>query len=314
MIEETIWAERYRPKTIDECILPEKTKEEFKQYVKNADFPNLIMSGPAGIGKTTLAKALVTEIGGDFIVINASMNGNIDTLRNDIQSFASSISFSGGIKAVIFDEADYLTPNTQAALRGFMQEFSKNCRFIFTCNFKNRILEPIRESRCVDVNFKISREQRPELAKQFVIRACKILDENNIDYDKKAVGAVVLKYFPDFRKVLVELQRYAVHGQIDSGILSNLSEQGMKQLIGYLANKEFTNMRKWVAENHTGDSIELFRQLYDTAHYYMDKASVPQLVLIISKYQYQEAFVADKEINLAACLTELMIECRFTNV
>lgn len=314
MIENALWAERYRPKTVDECILPAKIKEEFKKYVDNKDFPHLLCSGSAGAGKTSICKALVNEIGGDYIVINASLNGNIDTLRNEIQSFASSVSFTGGIKAVIFDEADHLTPAAQMALRGMMEEYSKNCRFIFTCNFKNRIIEPIRDSRCVEVDFKIPREMRPELAKQFVKRAYMILEENDVKYDKQAVGAVVLKYFPDFRKVLNELQRYSVHGEIDSGILANLSEAGIKQLVGYLSDRDFTNMRKWVAENHTGDSVELIRTLYDNASKYMEKPSIPQAIITMAKYQYQEAFVADKEINLVACLTELMVDVRWQSV
>lgn len=314
MIEESIWSERYRPQTIDECILPEKVKKEFKKYVEEKDFPHLILSGKSGIGKTTVAKALVKEIGGDYILINASLNGNIDTLRNEIQSFASSISFSGGIKAVIFDEADYLSNATQPALRGFMEEFGGNCRFIFTCNYKNRIIQPIRESRCVDVDFTVTKDLRPQLAKQFVDRACMILTDNNIEYDKKAVGGVVVKFFPDFRKILNELQRYSRSGKIDTGVLTNLSEQSVKSLVNYLRDRDFTNMRKWVAENHSGDGTEFFRTFYDSASSFVEKASIPQLILHISKYQYQEAFVADKEINLAAFLTEVMVDCRFLDV
>lgn len=311
MIDDAIWSERHRPLTIDECILPESIKTEFNKYVEQGDFPHLICAGPPGTGKTTISKALVNQLDGDYIIINASLNGNIDTLRNEIQSFASSISFSGGLKVIIFDEADYLTANSQAALRGMMQEYSKNCRFIFTCNFPNRIMEPIRESRCVEVDFKIPKEERPKLAKEFVNRACNILDQHDVPYDKKVVGAVVVKYFPDYRKVLNELQRYSTHGQIDSGMLTNMSEANFNLLIGYLKERDFTNMRKWVGENFTGDSVEIFRTLYDSANKHLEKASIPQLVITLAKYQHMEASVADKEINLTACLTELMVDCRY---
>lgn len=311
MLEEFLWVEAYRPKTVQDTILPEALKATFQEFVNQGNIPNLLLSGSAGCGKTTIARAMLEELGCDYIVINGSMNGNIDTLRNDIKSFASSVSLSGGRKYVILDEADYLNANsTQPALRNFMEEFSKNCGFILTCNFKNRIIEPL-QSRCSVIDFKISKKEMPVLAMQFMKRVAGILDKQGIEYDKAVVAEVIKKHFPDWRRVLNELQRYSATGRIDSGMLSNLPEASFKSLIGFLKERDFTSMRKWVGENIDSDSVAIFRTLYDTASEYMDKNSVPQLVLILAKYQYQAAFVADHEINLVSCLTEIMIECKF---
>lgn len=311
MLEEFLWVEAYRPKTVQETILPESLKATFQEFVNQGNIPNLLLAGSAGCGKTTIARAMLEELGCDYIVINGSMNGNIDTLRNDIKSFASSVSLTGGRKYVILDEADYLNANsTQPALRNFMEEFSKNCGFILTCNFKNRIIEPL-QSRCAVVDFKISKKEMPALALQFMKRVAIILDKQGIEYDKAVVAEVIKKHFPDWRRVLNELQRYSATGRIDSGMLSNMQEATFKSLIGFLKDREFTAMRKWVGENIDTDSVAIFRTLYDTASEYMEKNSVPQLVIILAKYQYQAAFVADHEINLVSCLTEIMIECKF---
>ncbi len=311
MLEEFLWVEAYRPKTVQETILPESLKATFQEFVNQGNIPNLLLSGSAGCGKTTIARAMLEELGCDYIVINGSMNGNIDTLRNDIKSFASSVSLTGGRKYVILDEADYLNANsTQPALRNFMEEFSKNCGFILTCNFKNRIIEPL-QSRCSVIDFKISKKEMPALAMQFMKRVAGILDKQGIEYDKAVVAEVIKKHFPDWRRVLNELQRYSATGRIDSGMLSNMQEATFKSLVGFLKERDFTSMRKWVGENIDTDSVAIFRTLYDTAYEHMEKNSVPQLVIILAKYQYQAAFVADHEINLVSCLTEIMIECKF---
>lgn len=311
MLEEFLWVEAYRPKTVQETILPESLKATFQEFVNQGNIPNLLLSGTAGVGKTTIARAMLEELGCDYIVINGSMNGNIDTLRNDIKSFASSVSLTGGRKYVILDEADYLNANsTQPALRNFMEEFSKNCGFILTCNFKNRIIEPL-QSRCSVIDFKISKKEMPALALQFMKRAAGILDSQNIEYDKAVVAEVIKKHFPDWRRTLNELQRYSATGRIDSGMLSNMQEATFKSLITNLKERDFTSMRKWVGENIDTDSTAIFRTLYDTASEHMEKNSIPQLVIILAKYQYQAAFVADHEINLVSCLTEVMIECKF---
>ena len=311
MLEEFLWVEAYRPKTVQDTILPEALKATFQEFVNQGNIPNLLLSGPAGCGKTTIARAMLEELGCDYIVINGSMNGNIDTLRNDIKSFASSVSLSGGRKYVILDEADYLNANsTQPALRNFMEEFSKNCGFILTCNFKNRIIEPL-QSRCSVIDFKISKKEMPQLALQFMKRVAGILDQRGVEYDKAVVAEVIKKHFPDWRRVLNELQRYSATGRIDSGMLANLQEASFKSLIGFLKDRDFTSMRKWVGENIDSDSTAIFRALYDSAYEHMEKNSVPQLVIILAKYQYQAAFVADHEINLVSCLTAFMIECKF---
>ena len=310
-MEEFLWVESYRPKTIEDCILPEGLKQTFRQFVVNGEIPNLLLTGGPGIGKTTVAKAMLEQIGCDYIIINGSMNGNIDTLRNDIQQFASSVSFTGGRKYVILDEADYLNANsTQPALRNFMEEFSRNCGFILTCNFKNRIIEPL-HSRCSVVEFKINKSDYPKLAAQFFKRTCKILETENVTYDKAVVADLVSKHMPDWRRVLNELQRYSVNGTIDSGIFVNLSDESFKSLVSFVKAKNFGEVRKWVGENSDSDSIGVFRKFYDQAYQYVKPISIPELVLIISKYQYQAAFVEDHEINLTAFLTETMMNIEF---
>ena len=269
------------------------------------------MSGSAGCGKTTVARAMLEELGCDYIVINGSLNGNIDMLRNEIMQFASSVSLMGGRKYVILDEADYLNPNsTQPALRNFMEEFSRNCGFILTCNFKNRIIEPL-QSRCSVVEFKIKKTDLPALASQMMKRLMHILDTESVVYDKAVLAELIKKHYPDWRRVINELQRYSATGKIDSGLLANITESSYKDLIRFLKEKDFTNTRKWVAENIDTDATAIFRTLYDTASMYVSKNSVPGLVLILAKYQYQSAFVADHEINLMACLTEMMIEMEY---
>ena len=306
-----LWVERYRPKTIQDTILPEDLKKVFQQFVDQKNIPNLILSGTAGVGKTTVAKAMCEELGCDYIIINGSMNGNIDTLRNDISRFASSVSLSGGRKMVILDEADYLNAqSTQPALRNFMEEFSANCGFILTCNFVDRIIEPL-HSRCSVVKFRIRKSELPELAKQFLRRVCGILDNEGVTYDKSAVVEVIKKHFPDWRRVINELQHYSATGAIDSGILRNFSDDSLNKLIGYMKDKNFTAVRKWVAESDM-DTNEFFRAFYDKAENYLVAGSIPMLVLHLAKYQYQNSFAADPEINLVACLTEIMADCTFT--
>lgn len=310
-MDEFLWVEKYRPKTINDCILPEGLKQTFSSFIDSGNIPNLLLTGSAGVGKTTVAKAMLEQIGADYIVINGSMNGNIDTLRNDIQQFASTISFSGGRKYVILDEADYLNANsTQPALRNFMEEFSRNCGFILTCNFKHRIIEPL-HSRCSVVDFKISKDDLPRLAVQFFKRTVGILSKEGVEYDKAVVAELINKHVPDWRRVLNELQRYSVNGKIDSGIFVNLQDENLKTLIGYIKAKNFGEMRKWVGENSDTDSAQLFRKFYDQAYTYIKPASIPELVVLIAKYQYQAAFVADPEINTAAFLTEIMVSLEF---
>jgi len=305
-----LWVERYRPKTIDDCILPSSIKKTFKEFVKNNELPNLLLSGGAGIGKTTVARALCEELNTDYMIINGSEESGIDVLRTKIKSFASTVSLSGNRKVVILDEADYLNPqSTQPALRGFIEEFHKNCRFIFTCNFKNRIIEPL-HSRCSVVDFKIN-GNRQKLAGKLLDRCVNILNENEITFDKKVVAELIMKHFPDNRRVLNELQRYSVSGQIDSGILVNLSEVNMKELTLHLKEKEFTKVREWVVNNIDNDPTKIFRKIYDTLYTYLEPNTIPAAVIILGEYQYKSAFVADQEINLLACLTEIMTQCKF---
>ena len=311
MLEEYLWVEKYRPKTVDDCVLPNDLKQTFQTFVDQENVPNLLLSGGPGVGKTSVAKAMLDELDSDYIVINGSLSGNIDTLRNDIMQFASSVSFSGGRKYVILDEADYLNPqSTQPALRNFMEEFSKNCGFILTCNFKNRIIEPL-HSRCSVIDFKIPTNQKPKIAAGFFKRTCKILEENNIQYDQKVVAELVQKHFPDWRRVLNELQRYSVSGNIDSGLLTSLTDESFKALLSYLKTKNFTEMRKWVGLNSDNESTSLFRSIYENCSTYVEPNSIPQVVLILADYQYKSAFVADQEINLVACLTEMMAEIKW---
>lgn len=312
MLDQFLWVEKYRPKAISDTILPADLKATFQQFVDQKNIPNLILSGSAGVGKTTVARAMLEELECDYIVINGSMNGNIDTLRNEIQNFASSVSFTGGRKYVILDEADYLNPNsTQPALRNFMEEFSRNCGFILTCNFKNRIIEPL-HSRCSVIDFKIGKKDMTKLAGQFFKRTQTILKQEGIDFDPAVVAEVIQKHFPDWRRVLNELQRYSATGAIDAGILANMQETSIRELTNLMRDKDYTGMRNWVHNNLDTDINGLYRQFYDTAVDFMDKGTVPLLVMLIAKYQYQQAFAADPEINFMAFLTETLIECQFT--
>jgi DNA polymerase III delta prime subunit len=311
MLEEFLWVEKYRPKKIEDTILPAELKETFQQFVNQENIPNLLLNGPAGCGKTTVARAMLEELGCDYIIINGSMNGNIDTLRNEIKNFASAVSLSGGRKYVILDEADYLNANsTQPALRNFMEEYSKNCGFILTCNFKNRIIDPL-HSRCTVIDFKIKKSELPTLATQMMKRLTGILIKENIEFDKAVVAEVLKKHFPDWRRVINELQRYSATGKIDSGILVNLQEVSLKELMNLLKGRDFTNMRKWVGENIDNDADVIYRKIFDQANQYLTTSSVPMVVLIIGKYQYQHAFAADTEINLVCCLTEIMMEAEW---
>lgn len=311
MLEDFLWVEKYRPRSISEVILPADLKKTFQTFVEQENIPNLLLTGRAGMGKTTIARAMMEELGCNYMIINGSLYGNIDTLRTEIVAFASSVSLTGGRKYVILDEADYLNPNsTQPALRNFMEEYSKNCGFILTCNYKNRII-PELHSRCSIVEFKITQQDKPELASVFYKRVMDILKKEGVDSDPKAVAEVVKKYFPDFRRVLNELQRYSAMGKIDTGILSSFQDEKLKELTEMLKDKNFTGIRKWAGENLDIDSTTFFRKLYDTASVYLKPSSIPQMVLIIADYQYKAAFVADQEVNIVACLTELMVECEF---
>jgi DNA polymerase III delta prime subunit len=311
MNEEFLWVEKYRPKTIDDTILPVDLKATFQQFVDQKNIPNLILSGSAGVGKTTVARAMLEQLGCDYIVINGSMNGNIDTLRNEILNFASSVSLSGGRKYVILDEADYLNANsTQPALRNFMEEFSRNCGFILTCNFKNRIIEPL-HSRCSVVDFKISKKDMAKLAMQFMKRVNFILNTESVNYESSVVAEVIQKHFPDWRRVLNELQRYSVTGSIDSGILANMQETSIRELIALMKDKNFTEVRKWVKNNLDTDVNVLYNEFYDSASQYFTPDSVPMLVLHIATYQYQNAFSANPEINFSAFCAHVMFDLEF---
>ena len=309
-MKDFIWVEAYRPKKVSDAILPQELKQTFQQFVDNGNVPNLLLTGRAGIGKTTIAKAMLEEIGADYITINGSMNGNIDTLRVEISNFASSVSFTGGRKYVILDEADYLNANsTQPALRNFMEEFSKNCGFILTCNFKNRIIEPL-HSRCSIVEFNIPKKEKASVAGDFFKRVCSILEKENVEYDKRSVAALVQNYFPDWRRCLNELQRYSATGRIDAGILTNTSEQTFDGLFSLLKDKNFTGVRKWVGENNDIDSSVLYRKLYDMIPTKVKSTqAIANAIIILAEYQYKEAFVADSEVNRVAALATIMAEC-----
>ena len=310
MTSQILWVEEYRPQKIKDCILPKSIKDTFLEFVKKNELPNLLLSGGAGVGKTTVARALCEELKRDYIIINGSEESGIDVLRTKIKSFASTVSLQGGQKVVILDEADYLNPqSTQPALRGFIEEFHKNCRFIFTCNFKNRIIEPL-HSRCSVIEFKIN-GGRKKLAGQLLDRCAVILAEQNVKYDGKVVAELIIKHFPDNRRVLNELQRYSVSGEIDSGILINLSEVNMKELALHLKEKEFSQVRKWVVDNIDNDPTKIFRKIYDNLYDNLTPATIPPAVILLGEYQYKSAFVADQEINLLACLTEIMSQCQF---
>ena len=311
MSNDFLWVEKYRPQTIEDTILQPKFKKVFHEIVKSGELPNMLFTGTAGLGKTTVAKALCNELSLDYILINGSEEGNIDTLRTKIKQFASSVSLQGGYKVVILDEADYLNPqSTQPALRGFIEEFANNCRFILTCNFKNRIIEPL-HSRCSVYEFNTTKKDMAALSAEFMNRAIKILETENIEYDKQAIASLIMKFAPDWRRVLNELQRYSIGGKIDAGILLNLTEKNFDSLFESLKTKDFKKMRAWVVNNIDTDASSIFRGIYDRMSDRIKPHSIPQLVLILAEYQYKNAFVADHELNVVACLTEVMANVEF---
>ena len=309
-MEHLLLTEKYRPKKIADCILPERLKTPFQEYVNQNNIPNLLLAGGAGVGKTTVAKAMCEEIGCDYLVINGSDESGIDTFRVKIKNFASSMSLAGGRKVIIIDEADYLNPNsTQPALRNAIEEFAGNCSFIFTCNFKNRIIDPL-HSRCAVIDFALKNNEKAQMATQFFKRIQSILRSENIEYEDKVVVELVKKHFPDFRRVINELQRYSQFGKIDSGILTHIVEVSIGYIVKYIKEKDFGAIRKWVASNDV-DAAVFFRKLYDNLYDVLKPQSIPQAVIILADYQYKQAFVADQEINTVACLTELMVGCEF---
>ena len=313
MNDEFLWVEKYRPKTIEECILPESIKKTFLDFLDKGEVPNLLLAGPAGCGKTTVAKALCNQLGVDVYVINGSDEGRfLDTVRNNAKNFASTVSFSSQSKhkVIIIDEADNTTPDVQLLLRASIEEFSNNCRFIFTCNYKNKIIEPL-HSRCAVIEFGIKGKQKQEIATCFFKRLNTILEQERIETDKKVLAQLINKHFPDWRRVLNECQRYAVGGKIDSGILATFSDVAVNDLVKNLKEKNFPQVRKWVVDNLDNDTSVLLRRIYDSLYESLVPSTIPAAVLIIAKYQYQIAFVADQEINLLACLTEIMVECKF---
>tara|TARA_B100000427_G_scaffold225807_1_gene189376 strand:- start:2430 stop:3377 length:948 start_codon:yes stop_codon:yes gene_type:complete len=308
-----LWVEKYRPQSIEDCILPEETKKIFQGFVEQGAIPNLLLSGGAGIGKTTVAKALCDQLGVDSYVINGSDEGRfLDTIRNQAKTFASTVSLTSDSnhKVIIVDEADNTTPDVQLLLRASIEEFQKNCRFIFTCNYKNKIITPL-HSRCSVVDFNVKGQDKKELAEAFFHRVKVILEMEMVKYEEKVVAEVVMKYFPDFRRTLNELQRYSATGVIDAGILSSGNEFSIEKVVGHLRNKEFTNMKKWVAQNMDNEPQVIMRKIYDNLYNYFDPKSIPEAVLIISEYQYKSSFVVDQEVNLVAFMTELMMRCEY---
>ena len=310
MSKEFLWCEKYRPKTVEDTILDPKLKTTFQKIVDTGEIPNMLFTGTAGLGKTTVAKAICNELGLDFIVVNGSEEGNIDTLRGKIKQFASSVSLSGGYKVVILDEADYLNPqSTQPALRGFIEEFSKNCRFILTCNFKNRIIEPL-HSRCGVYEFNTTKKQMAQLCSQFMKRLQTILEKEKVEYNNDVLGGLIMKYAPDWRRILNEAQRGSIGGTINSNVLITDNSQ-YSDLYKHVKDKDFKKMRQWVVNNMDVEPASVFRGIYDSMEEYVDPASIPQLVLILADYQHKNAFVADHELNLVACLTECMANVKF---
>jgi DNA polymerase III delta prime subunit len=305
-----LWVESYRPQKVSDCILPENIKSVFQEYVNQKNIPNLLLTGGPGVGKTTVAKAMCNEIGCDFMVINGSDERGIDVLRTKIKSYASSMSFSGGRKVVIIDEADYLTPEAQAAMRAAIEEFSANCSFIFTCNYKARLIDAI-HSRCSVIEFKIKNGNKVKMAAGFLKRIQYILDIEKVKYDNTVLVQIIQKHFPDYRRVLNELQRYSLKGEIDTGVLAQVADVNLKDLVAHLKEKDFTSMRKWVGVNNDADQVKIFRLIYDSLYDILQPQSIPQAVVILADYQYKSAFVADQEINMVACLTTIMMECSF---
>jgi DNA polymerase III delta prime subunit len=308
-----LWVEKYRPKTIDECILPESTKKVFEGFLQQSEIPNLLLAGTAGVGKTTIAKALCSQLGTDCLVINGSDEGRfLDTVRNQAKVFASTVSLTSEAKhkVIIIDEADNTTPDVQLLLRACMEEFQKNCRFIFTCNYKNKIISPL-HSRCSVIDFSVKGKDKQTIATHFFRRVNSILEQENVEYDPKVVAEVVQKYFPDFRRTLNELQRYSSSGAIDVGILGASNDIQISNLAGYLKNREFTNMKKWVAQNMDNEPQAIMRKIYDNLYTYLKPNAIPEAVLIISEYQYKSGFVVDQEINMVAFMTELMMRCEY---
>ena len=309
-MEHLLWTEKYRPKTIENCILPERLKLPFQEYVNQRNIPNLLLAGGAGVGKTTVAKALCNEVGCDYIVINGSDESGIDTFRTKIKNYASSMSLTGGRKVIIIDEADYLNPNsTQPALRNAIEEFASNCSFIFTCNYKNRIIEPL-HSRCAVIEFSLKNGEKAKMASAFFKRIQSVLQSESVDYDDKVIVELIKKHFPDFRRIINELQRYSQFGKIDTGVLAQIGDISIAEIVKFIRDKDFGSIRKWVATNDV-DSNTLYRKLYESMYDVMKPQSIPQAVLILADYQYKAAFVADQEINTVACLTEIMVNCEF---
>ena len=310
-MEQFLWVEEYRPRDVASCVLPKTLKSSLQSFVDKETLPNLILSGGPGVGKTTAARAMLEQIGATYMFINGSEESGIDVLRTKIKNFASTVSLEGGKKYLILDEADYLNPqSTQPALRGFIEEFHKNCGFILTCNYKNRII-PALQSRCSVIDFVIPNAEKAKLAQQFFNRVIEILNKNEIKFTEKVVAELINSHFPDWRKVLNNLQRYSISGEIDAGILVNLGDKNIKDLMTMMKKKEFTNVRKWVVDNLDNDYDKLFRAVYDNLYEYMDSNSIPHVVIILGEYQYKSAFVADQEINMMACLTEIMGRANF---
>lgn len=308
-MEHLLWVEKYRPLTVKDCIIPERLKVPFQEYVNQKSIPNLLLAGGAGVGKTSIAKAMCNEVGCDYMILNGSDENGIDVIRYKIKNYASSMSFTGGRKVVILDEADYLTPNAQAVLRNAIEEFSVNCSFIFTCNYKSKLIEPI-HSRCAVVDFTLKTDEKTKMASTFFKRIETILEAEKVEYDSKVIAEVIKKHFPDFRRVINELQRYAQLGKIDVGILSQIGDISITQIVKHLKEKDFTSVRKWVASMDV-DGTTLFRKLYDALYDVLKPHSIPQVVIILADYQYKQAFVADQEINIVACLTEIMANAEF---